>query len=121
MQFAMSLTIYHNPRCSKSRKTLELIRSKGIEPAIVEYLRTPPDAATLTKLSSLLGVPLADILRPKEDDFRNAGDSVPLDDAEALADWVSEHPKVLERPIVVDEEAGRAIMGRPPENVLALL
>lgn len=117
----MSLTIYHNPRCSKSRKTLELIRSKGIEPSIVEYLKAPPDAATLARLSSLLGMPLSDILRRKEEDFRNAGDSIPLDDADALAAWVSEHPKVLERPIVVDEDAGRAIMGRPPENVLELL
>lgn len=117
----MSLTIYHNPRCSKSRKTLELIRSRGIEPSIVEYLETPPDAATLARLSSLLGMPLSDVLRRNEDDFRNAGDNVPLDDADALAAWVSEHPKVLERPIVVDENAGRAIMGRPPENVLELL
>jgi arsenate reductase len=116
----MSLTIYHNPRCSKSRKTLELIRSNGIEPSIVEYLKTPPDAATLAKLSSLLGTPLSDLLRRNEDDFRNAGNSVPLDDGDALAAWVSEHPKVLERPIVVDEDAGRAVMGRPPENVLAL-
>ena len=117
----MSLTIYHNPRCSKSRKTLDLIRSKGIEPSIVEYLKTPPDAATLGRLSSLLGMPLSDILRRKEEDFRNVGDSVPLDDADALAAWVSAHPKVLERPIVVDEDGGRAIMGRPPENVLELL
>lgn len=117
----MSITIYHNPRCSKSRKTLELIRSKGIEPTIVLYLETPPDAGKLLQLSSLLGKPLADILRRGEDEFNNARDEVPVDDEQALADWLHEHPKVIERPIVVDEEQKRAVMGRPPENVLELL
>jgi len=117
----MSLTIYHNPRCSKSRKTLEIIESHGISPTIVEYLVTPPDAETLLHAAKLIGVPLADLLRRGEEDFRNAGDSIPLTDAKALASWLRDHPKVLERPIVVDAAGQRAVVGRPPENVLALL
>ena len=117
----MSLTIYHNPRCSKSRKTLELIESKGITPRIVEYLQTPPDPATLQKISRLLGIPLNELLRRGEDAFRNAGESVPMDDEAALASWLNDHPSVLERPIVVDEKNERAVVGRPPENVLELL
>ena len=117
----MSLTIYHNPRCSKSRKTLEIIRSKGLEPTIVEYLKSPPDAATLRNLATMLDVPLADMLRRGEEDFRDAGNAVPLDDEVALAEWVHRHPKVLQRPIVVNEDSGEAVMGRPPENVLEIL
>ena len=117
----MSITIYHNPRCSKSRQTLELIESSGVSPKIVEYLTAPPDADTLLRISALLEIPLADLLRRGESEFSNAGDTVPLDDKEALAAWIVANPKVLERPIVVDEEKGRAIVGRPPENVLSLL
>jgi len=117
----MSITIYHNPRCSKSRKTLELIESAGFSPTIVEYLAAPPDAATLLRISALLEIPLADLLRRGESEFTDAGDTVPLDDNEALAAWIAANPKVLERPIVVDEEQGRAVVGRPPENVLSLL
>lgn len=117
----MNITIYHNPRCSKSRQTLELLEAKGVKPTIVEYLQSPPDADALQTIASQVGVPLAELLRRGEADFKDAGDSVPLDDAGALAAWVHEHPKVLERPIVVDEENDRAIVGRPPENVLKLL
>jgi len=117
----MSITIYHNPRCSKSRKTLELIESRGIEPTIVHYLDSPPDAATLLRIANLLGLPLAELLRRNEPEFRDAGDSVPLNDESALAAWLQRNPKVLQRPIVVDEQRGQAVVGRPPENVLALL
>jgi len=116
----MSLTIYHNPRCSKSRKTLEIIESHGISPSIVEYLDTPPDAETLLHLAKLIGVPLSDLLRRGEEEFRN-GANIPLTDEKALASWLQDHPKVLERPIVVDEDDQRAVVGRPPENVVALL
>jgi len=116
----MAITIYHNPRCSKSRKTLEILESRGISPSIVEYLDTPPDAETLRRLARLLGTPLADLLRRGEAAFRNAGDSVPLGNEQALADWLHENPGVLQRPIVVDEDANRAVVGRPPENVLTL-
>lgn len=117
----MSITIYHNPRCSKSRKTLELIESQGITPTIVEYIASPPDADTLLCLANLLGIPIADLLRRGEDAFRDAGDAVPLDDEQALAAWIHDNPRVLQRPIVVDAENGRAVLGRPPENVLDLL
>ena len=116
----MNLTIYHNPRCSKSRKTLEIIQSHGIRPRIVEYLKEPPDAATTLRLSGLLGVGVAELLRRSERDFETAGE-LPLDDDAALAAWLEDHPQVLQRPIVVDEDGNRAVVGRPPENVLELL
>ena len=117
----MSLTIYHNPRCSKSRKTLELIESRGIQPTIVEYLSSPPDAATLLDIAGRLGVPLTDLLRRGETEFKEAGESVPLDDENQLANWIASHPKVLQRPVVVDSDSGKAIVGRPPENVFELI
>ena len=117
----MSVTIYHNPRCSKSRKTLELIESHGVTPTIVEYLKTPPGAETLLEISRLLDQPLAELLRRGEEEFRNAGDKVPLDDPVALAAWLHDHPKALQRPIVVNNDRTRAVVGRPPENVLDLL
>jgi arsenate reductase len=117
----MSIIIYHNPRCSKSRQTLEIIQSKGVSPTIIEYLVTPPDADTLLQISALLGKPLTELLRRGEAEFRDAGDAVPLADERALAAWLNENPKVLERPIVVDDDKERAVVGRPPENVLSLL
>jgi len=117
----MNITIYHHPGCSKSRKTLELIESRGIEPRIVEYLRQPPDAQTLLRLAATLDVPLADLLRRSEDDFKDAAESVPLDDDATLATWLHDHPRVLQRPIVVDEDGNRAIVGRPPENVFEII
>ena len=117
----MRITIYHNPRCSKSRATLELIEAKGIAPNIVEYLQTPPDAGTLLRIAGLDGVPLSELVRRGEDEFRDSGDAVPLEDEAALADWIHNYPKVLQRPIVVDESNERAIIGRPPENVHDLI
>ena len=116
----MSLTIFHNPRCSKSRKTLEIIREHGQEPEIVEYLKTPPSAEQLLALRAKLDVPLTAMLRPKEAEYREADDLPEAGDEPALAAWVSSHIRVLERPIVVAED-GRAVIGRPPENVLELL
>ncbi len=117
----MSLTIYHNPRCSKSRKTLELIQEAGVSPNIVEYLSEPPSAARILQLAELLGLTVQELLRRNEADFKDAADLPDLDDNAALAAWVAIHPKVLERPIVIDDGANRAIMGRPPENVRNLL
>lgn len=117
----MAVTIYHNPRCSKSRKSLEIIRSSGAEPKIVEYLQEPPDAATIQHLAALLGVAVADLLRRAEPEFREASDLPPLTDEVALAAWIVRHPKVLQRPIVVLDDPERAVIGRPPENVLPLL
>jgi len=117
----MNITIYHNPSCSKSRKTLELIEEQGITPRIVEYLKTPPNAETVLILASQLGVTVADMLRSGESDFAAIVEKASVDDEAALAAALKDHPKALQRPIVVDEDAGRAVIGRPPETVLTLL
>ena len=117
----MSITIYHNPRCSKSRKTLELLEQSGVTPTIVEYLNTPPTADMTLRHAQLIGVSVADLLRRGEDEFKQAADLPELSDDAALAKWLESHPKVIERPIVVDEDNNKAIIGRPPENVLGLI
>jgi arsenate reductase len=117
----MSLTIYHHPQCSKSLKTLEIIREHGIEPEIIEYLQTPPDAQTTLHIAGLLQLPVAQMLRTAEPEYVAAKDTLPLDDDQALAEWLAANPRALQRPIVVDTDAERAIVGRPPENVLELL
>jgi arsenate reductase len=117
----MSITIYHNPRCSKSRKTLELLQQSGVTPNVVEYLDSPPPAAATMRHASLIGVRVADLLRRGEAEFKEAQDLPDLDDDAALAAWLQQHPRVIERPIIVDEANDRAVIGRPPENVLALL
>jgi arsenate reductase len=119
----MTITIYHNPACSKSRKTLEIIRGHGIEPRIVEYLEKPPDAKTILKLADLLEVRVEAILRKDAPDYKAAaqGDSLQSTDDATLAEWISRHPKALQRPIVVDEEHKMAVIGRPPDAVLGLL
>jgi arsenate reductase len=117
----MGLRIYHNPRCSKSRKTLEIIQNAGVTPEVVLYLQDTPDAAEILAVADQLGKPLADLLRRGESVFKEAHDLPALDDEKSLAAWVMAHPIVLERPIVVDTDSGRAVMGRPPENVEELL
>jgi arsenate reductase len=115
------LTIYHNPRCSKSRQTLEIVEESGIEPTIIKYLEDTPSAERICQLADLLRVPVSDLLRRGEEDFRNASDLPDLNDNRALAVWIEQHPKTLQRPIVVDAASTRAVIGRPPENVLELL
>lgn len=111
------VTIYHNPRCSKSRETLALIEGKGVKPRVVEYLKTPPDAAELTRILALLGKGPRDILRRKE--AAEAGiDADALDDG-ALIQAMVAHPAVIERPIVV--AGAKAALGRPPQSVLDIL
>lgn len=117
----MSLTIYHNPRCSKSRKTLEIIQGAGVTAGIVDYLNEPPNAERILQLAGLLQLPVQALLRRNEAVFKEAVDLPELDDDAALADWIAANPKVLERPIVVDDAAQQAVVGRPPENVEALL
>lgn len=115
----MSVTLYHNPKCSKSRQTLELLRSKGIQPVIIEYLKDPPDMATLKKLLRLLQLKPRDLMRKKEDIYKKAKlDREDLDD-DALISAMIKHPVLIERPIVLAN--GKAAIGRPPENVLAIL
>jgi arsenate reductase (glutaredoxin) len=119
----MTITIYHHPGCSKSRKTLEIIRGHGIEPRIVEYLEKPPDVETILKLAELLDVRVEEILRKDEPDYKAAtrSNSLQATDNATLAEWISHHPKALQRPIVVDDERKAAVIGRPPEAVLGLL
>ncbi len=109
--------IYHNPRCATSRKTLALLRQRGIEPEIVEYLKTPPDAAELKRLLKMLGLTPHQLLRKKE--AKEAGlDKPGLSDDQLLA-GLAKHPIAIERPIVVS--GGKAALGRPPEAVLKAL
>ena len=101
--------------------TLELIEKSGVSPEIVKYLDNPPSAERIAELARVIGVPVSDLLRRGEDEFKNAGDLPDLADDSTLAAWIARHPKVLQRPIVIDDEKGAAVVGRPPENVTSLL
>ncbi len=115
----MSLKIYHNPRCSKSRQTLQLIEEKGISPEVVEYLKSPPTAEELKEITQLLGIGPRKLLRTKEAEYTAQGlDNMALDD-DTIIEIMVNHPKLIERPIVLDGK--RAVIGRPPENVLELI
>lgn len=115
----MQVTIYHNPRCSKSRQTLALLEERGIEPKIIAYLDDPPDPATLTRLLEQLGLEPRALMRRKEAEYKALGlDRADVTDA-ALIQALCEHPILMERPIVVTDRG--AALGRPPENVLAIL
>ncbi len=113
----MSVTIYHNPRCSKSRQTLELVRERGVEPHIIEYLVAPPSVAELTAILAKLGKSAAEIVRKKEA-AEEGIDVAALSEADLIKALVA-HPRAIERPIVVTDSAAR--MGRPPESVLEIL
>ena len=113
------LTIYHNPRCSKSRQTLELIRSKGVEPEIVLYLEDVPSADDIAYALRMLGMKPMDIMRKSEADFKEHFAGVDELTNEQLIELMRLYPKVIERPIVVNR--GKATIGRPPENVLGIL
>ena len=114
-----STRIYHNPRCSKSRAALALLQQRGVEPEIVEYLKTPPDRETLTELLRQLGIAPRDLLRKSEAEYRELNLSDPALSDEALIAAMVAHPKLIERPIVV--AGGQARIGRPPERVLEIL
>jgi arsenate reductase len=110
------VTIYHNPRCTKSRQTLELLQSKGVQPTVVEYLKTPPSADELKRILAALNKGPREILRSKE--AAEAAIGKDLDDEALIAAMVA-NPIVIERPIVV--KGGKARVGRPPESVLEIL
>lgn len=115
-----AVKIYHNPRCSKSRDTLSLLKSNGVEPEVVLYLDTPPDAQTVRQLLHMLGMGSArELMRKKEDLYK----SLNLDDSRLteteLVQAMVDNPKLIERPIVVAN--GQARIGRPPEDVLEIL
>jgi len=111
--------LYHNPRCSKSRGALELLRERGIEPEIVPYLDAPPSPAELRSLLDTLGLPARELLRSGEDEYKALGLSDESLPESALIEAMSKHPRLIERPIFL--HGGRAVIGRPPERVLELL
>jgi arsenate reductase len=113
----MAITIYHNPRCGKSRDTLALLEKRGITPRIVEYLKTPPDTKTLKRLLEQLGLKPRQLLRKKE--AAEAGLDDPELSDDALIAGMVKHPIAIERPIVVNGD--KAALGRPPEAVLKIL
>jgi arsenate reductase len=112
-------TIYHNPRCSKSRQTLELLNEQGLDTNIVEYLKNPPDAAELENILDLLGLEPRELMRTNEAEYTD----LKLDDAslgrEQLIAAMVEHPRLIQRPIVLSN--GKAALGRPPESVLEII
>ena len=115
----MSVEIFHNPRCSKSRQTLQLLQEQGVEPEVVEYLQTPPDRKTLERILKMLKLEPRDLMRKKEAEYRENGLDNPGLNREQLIDAMIAHPKLIERPIVIKD--GKAAIGRPPEKVLDIL
>jgi arsenate reductase len=115
----MTLVMYHNPQCSTSRRTLALLRERGIEPRIVEYLKTPPDIATLRTLAKALGLASPrEMMRTKEAEYKEL-DLADADDPETLFRAMTEHPRLIQRPILVNGK--RARIGRPPEAALEIV
>jgi len=115
----MDVKIYHNPRCGKSRQTLQLLKDKGFEPEVIEYLKTPPNAQELTEILDKLAIEPRDLMRKKEAEYKaNHLDDAGLDRA-ALIDAMIANPILIERPIVLAN--GKAAIGRPPEDVLGIL
>lgn len=115
----MTTTIYHNPRCSKSRLTLSLLEENGIEPHVIEYLKEPPSREELENILAMLGLEPRELMRRKEEEYKELG----LDNAalsrEQLIEAMLQHPRLIERPIVIHN--GKAAIGRPPEHVLDIL
>ncbi len=113
------VVIFHNPRCSKSRQTLALLREQGIEPKVVEYLVTPPSQAELKRILNLLAIEPRDLMRRKEPEYRAAELDNPALSRDQLIRALHDQPKLIERPIVLAN--GKAALGRPPERVLEIL
>lgn len=114
------VSIYHNPRCSKSRETLALLKEKGVDPEVVLYLETPPDAVTIKSLLSKLGLTSArELMRQKEDLYKELNLADEQLGEEQLIQAMVENPKLIERPVVLAN--GKARIGRPPESVLEIL
>lgn len=114
-----TVTIYHNPRCSKSRQTLALLEEQGIQPQVVEYLKTPPSSETLSHILKALGKKPAELLRSSEAEYKELGLKQFAGSDQELIDLMIQHPKLIERPIVIKGEQAR--VGRPPEAVLDIL
>lgn len=114
----MKPRIYHNPRCSKSRAAMALLESRGIDVEVIEYLKTPPDAAVLAGLLEKLGIPARNLVRKGERAFSPAGVDLDTANETALIELMTTHPILIQRPIVETAEAAR--IGRPPEQVMEL-
>jgi arsenate reductase len=115
----MTITLYHNPRCSTSRKALDLLRERGLEPAVIEYLKTPPSRAELKRIAAATGEPLRHLLRTRQPEYLEQGlDDLELTD-DQLADAMLATPILINRPIVVTEKGAR--LGRPLEKILEVL
>ena len=115
----MSITIYHNPKCSKSRETLRLLQEQGINLVTIEYLKNPLTVEKLKEILSLLGVSPRDLMRKKEDKFKELDLANSKLTDEDLIHFMVKHPILIERPIVIAN--GKAALGRPPEHVLNIL
>lgn len=115
----MTVSIYHNPRCSKSRQTLDLLSHRNIEPEIIEYLKTPPTKDELKHILQLLQISARDLLRKGESEYTQFALDNPALEEDQIIDIMIQHPKLIERPIVVTERG--AAIGRPPEKVLEIL
>ncbi len=113
------LTLYHNPRCSKSRGALQLLEERGLAPTIVRYLETPPSAAQLQELLGKLGLSARQLLRSGEDEYQTLNLADPGLSEAQLIEAMVEHPKLIERPILIVGD--KAVIGRPPEKILELL
>ncbi|MBN0978369.1 arsenate reductase (glutaredoxin) [Pseudomonas hygromyciniae] len=113
------LTLYHNPRCSKSRGALELLQARGLAPNVVRYLETPLDAAQLEALLGKLGISARQLLRTGEDEYKTLNLADASLSEEQLIAAIAAHPKLMERPILAT--ADKAVIGRPPENILEIL
>ena len=115
----MSVTIWHNPRCSKSRQTLALLTDRGIDPTVLEYLKTPPSPAELRETLGKLGLAPRDLMRRKEAPYAEQGLADESLSDDALIQAMHDHPVLIERPVVLAN--GKAAVGRPPEQVLDIL
>lgn len=115
----MTLKILHNPRCSKSRQTLALLRERGFEPEVQEYLKTPPSETELEEILQRLGLEPRQLMRRQETEYKANGLDDPDLSREALISAMVRHPKLIERPVVISDD--RAALGRPPEAVLEIL
>ena len=113
------ITIYHNPRCSKSRQTLQLLRDNGVEPKIIEYLKRPLQKSELKNIAEMLGLRPKDFIRKNEKDFKENNLIEFIDNDEKIVKAMVSYPKIIERPIVT--KGPIAVIGRPPENALKVL
>lgn len=111
-----TITLYHNPRCSKSRHVLALLEARSVSVEIIEYLKTPPTADELRALLSKLGLNASQLIRKKEQEYKTL--SLNGQSEETVLEAMLAHPKLIERPIII--KGNKAVIGRPPENVLSL-